>query len=320
MTHESARILVADHRGAELEARMAFLGSRPFEVGRSHSVRETVRQIAAFRPALILLEPLTRGGQEELDAVDQARGDIPLLVLCDRTDREMPQRAGKALSSGAWDLLFRDAPDEELELRLRRLLDQAQLLREMSALRHSASHDDRTDLLRPKSFQARLVEHFSAAQRHKLELALVLLDLDKFGIINKRHDHTVGDLVIERVGEVIRRNLRTEDVAGRLGGDEFAVLLPYTGKINSAGVVARLRAAIADLTGRIEGVPQDIPVSASIGFETFDGRDLDSLETLRRHAEVALRLAKSRGGNQGVYFRKPPTDEAEPLAEARQGS
>jgi diguanylate cyclase (GGDEF)-like protein len=119
----------------------------------------------------------------------------------------------------------------------------------MSELRHRASHDDRTDLLRPQAFQARLVEHFSAAQRHKLELALVLLDMDKFGAVNKRHDHTVGDLLIARVGEVIRRNLRTEDVAGRLGGDEFAVLLPYTGKINAARVVNRLRVEIAKLSG-----------------------------------------------------------------------
>jgi diguanylate cyclase (GGDEF)-like protein len=318
MPQERARILVADHRGARLEERVAFLEARSYAVTRTSSLRETVRTLAAFRPTLLLLEPLTRGSPEELEAVDLARGDTPLLVLCDRADREMPARAARALSGAAWDLLFRDAADEELELRLARLLDQAQLLREMNALRHSASHDDRTDLLRPKAFQARLVEHFSAAQRHKLELALVLLDLDKFGAINKRHDHTVGDLVIERVGEEIRRNLRTEDVAGRLGGDEFAVLLPYTGKINAASVVSRLRLAIAKLSGHIEGAREDVPVSASIGFETYDGRDLDSLETLRRHAEIALRLAKSRGGNQGIYYRKPPGDDAPARVEAEQ--
>jgi diguanylate cyclase (GGDEF)-like protein len=315
MTQEAARILVADHRGGELEARAAYLAARPYELARSSSLRETARQIAAFRPALILLQPMTRG-TEELEAVDFVRGEIPLLLQCERADPDAPQRVGRALSGGAWDLVFRDAPDEELELRATRLFALGALLRERNELRHLASHDDRTDLLRPKAFQTRLVEHFSAAQRHKLELALVLLDLDKFGTINKRHDHTVGDAIITKVGEAIRRNLRTEDVAGRLGGDEFAVLLPYTGKLNAASVVSRLRAAIAKLTGHFEGARGEVQVSASIGFETFDGADLDSLETLRRHAEIALRQAKTRGGDQAVYYRSPPP-ETELRAEAR---
>jgi diguanylate cyclase (GGDEF)-like protein len=316
MPRENERILVADHRGGALEARAEFLLGRSFEVARSVSLRSTVRQIAALRPALILFEPMTQDGEEELVALDLARGEVPLLLQCDRTDREAPQRAGRTLVGGAWDLVFRDAPDEELELRMARLFEQAALLRERNALQHMASHDDRTDLLRPKAFQTRLGEHFSAAQRHKLELALVLLDLDKFGTVNKRHDHTVGDAIIAKVGEVIRRNLRTEDVAGRLGGDEFAVLLPYTGKLNAASVVSRLRAAIAKLSGRFEGAREEVAVSASIGFETFDGSDLDSMETLRRNAEVALRLAKTRGGNQAIYFRQPPSSEAPAAVEA----
>jgi diguanylate cyclase (GGDEF)-like protein len=308
MSQVTARILVADHRGTELRSRAAFLETRPYELAHSGSLRETVRQIGAFRPGVILLDPLTRSGAEELEALDLVRGEVPILMLGEREDRGAHLRVARALSAGAFDLVFRDAPDEELEQRLERLLDQARILREMGELRHTASHDDRTDLLRPKAFQARLVEHFSAAQRHKLELALVLLDLDKFGDINKRHDHTVGDIVIARVGEAIRRNLRTEDVAGRLGGDEFAVLLPYTGKINAARVVSRLRAEINKVSGVVEGARENVPVSASIGFETFDGGDLDSLETLRRHAETALRAAKRGGGDQGIYYRNLPQD------------
>jgi diguanylate cyclase (GGDEF)-like protein len=312
MPLETVRILVADHLGGALDGRLAALGAQPFQLLRSASLRETVRLIGARRPEVVLLSPLTRTGLAELEAIDLARGEVPLLIQCEREDREAPLRAGRALSAGAYDLVFRDASDEELLLRLTRLLGHARLLREMGELRHRASHDDRTDLLRPKAFQTRLVEHFSAAQRHKLELALVLLDLDKFGAINKRHDHTVGDLLIARVGEVIRRNLRTEDVAGRLGGDEFAVLLPYTGKISAARVVSRLRAEIAKLSGKIEGAREDVPVSASIGFETYDGHDLESLEALRRNAEVALRRAKRGGGDQGIYFRSVPADGNEP--------
>jgi len=310
MAQDNPRILVADHRGSGLEGRAAFLADRGLELVPSRSLRESLRALETFQPGVVLLDPLTRSGSEELEALDLGRGEVPLLVLAERGDRDAPLRAGRALLQGHWELFFHDASDEELELRVTRLLAHGKLLREMSELRHRASHDDRTDLLRPQAFQARLVEHFSAAQRHKLELALVLLDMDKFGAVNKRHDHTVGDLLIARVGEVIRRNLRTEDVAGRLGGDEFAVLLPYTGKINAARVVNRLRVEIAKLSGKFEGAREEIPVSASLGFETFDGSDLESLEALRRNAEVALRAAKRRGGNKGVYYRQPDSAEA----------
>src|SRR5688572_5569899 len=148
MTQETARILVADHRGQELAARASFLAAGNYELAHSRSLRETVRQIEAARPGVILLDPLTRGGLEELEALDLARRNVPALVLCERDDRSAPLRVARALITGAFDLVFRDAPDEELVLRIERLLAHSRLQDEMGALRHSASHDDRTDLLR----------------------------------------------------------------------------------------------------------------------------------------------------------------------------
>src|SRR5262245_47125128 len=118
MTRETVRILIADHRGTGLDGRRAFLEAHAYELGRWGSLRETLRTLEAFRPSAILLEPLTRTGTEELEALDLARGEVPVLVHCDREDREAAARAGRALGAGAWDLLFRDAADEELELRL----------------------------------------------------------------------------------------------------------------------------------------------------------------------------------------------------------
>ncbi|MFT5689668.1 MAG: diguanylate cyclase (GGDEF)-like protein, partial [Planctomycetota bacterium] len=155
--------------------------------------------------------------------------------------------------------------------------------------------------------EARLVEHFSAAQRHGHDIALVLIDLDRFGLINKEHDHTIGDAIIGMVGGAIRETLRTEDVAGRLGGDEFAVLLPYTRKIDAAHVVNRLREEIKKLSGRPQGAKSHVAVSASIGFETFNGKDIESHEKLRNHAEQALRASKVAGGNCANYYRSLPT-------------
>ena len=105
------------------------------------------------------------------------------------------------------------------------------------------------------------------------ETHLVILDLDDFGRINKEFDHTVGDLVISRVGDVIKHSLRAEDIGGRLGGDEFAVLLPYTDQVDAAKVVSRLRRSIEALSGHI-----------GRGWRGFVGAG--SLQPLSHHAPL----------------------------------
>lgn len=242
----------------------------------------------------------------------------PILVVADPDDPIPAVVAGRCLLDGAaWDIVRRDAPPEELLLRAEHLIAQAESSAELSRVRYQASHDDRTGLLRPGPFDERLRAHFSAAGRHRLELALVLVDLDRFGEVNKRYDHTVGDDLIARAGSVIRMSLRAEDVGARIGGDEFALILPYTQKVAAARVVSRLTGRFRALSGPpprhfhgpstgespMPGEAASIAVSASLGFETFDGSDMDTPDELRRRAEKALNTAKARGGNQGVYYR-----------------
>jgi diguanylate cyclase (GGDEF)-like protein len=308
----SLTLLIADHRGDGLEQRLETLGHGRYRVLVTHDLRATLRAIEKELPSVIVVDTLSKTGAEELRALDAVRaGDppIPLLWLSGNQKGGDLSLALDAVQNEVWDMTDREASTEEVSMRIDRLLLDAKRVGEIIDLRHRAQHDDRTDLLRAKAFEARLVEHVSASQRHNLEMALVLIDLDKFGLINKEHDHTVGDILIAQAGEIIRRTLRTEDVAGRIGGDEFAVVLPYTHKVDAARVVGRLVEEIQKLSGRPRGAKDDIAVSASIGFETFNGRDLPSVEVLRNHAERALRAAKLAGGNQGVYFRQLASEE-----------
>ena len=96
-------------------------------------------------------------------------------------------------------------------------------------------------------------------------------------------------------------------------------MLPYTRRVDAARVVGRLRDQIQALTGPLDGERGELSVSASLGFETYDGTDLESVETPRRHAEIALRQAKLSGGNRGLYYRslEVEQDEAEPPADAQ---
>lgn len=293
------------------------------------SPAQTRSRLRELRPDLVVIDPLARGGVSELEALmalqtgpvggqvagsGAAPGDtfipVPILVVADPNDPLQAVLAARALGDGPWDVVYRGAPLEEVLMRIERLRHQAEGLTELDEMRFAAVHDDRTHLLRPIPFQQRMREHFSAAGRHHFDLALVLLDLDRFGLVNKEFDHMVGDTVIGQVGRVVRENLRAEDVGGRLGGDEFGIVLPYTRRVDAARVVNRLRDQLQELTGLVGDTGREAKISASLGFETYDGTDLKSVETLRRHAELALRRAKEQGGNRALYFRTLDQDGA----------
>ena len=308
-------LLLADHRGLGLAALAPALVRQGFAVTACETVAETRAALAQGHFNLVLLDPLAIGGAEA-ELVARTGPRAPRAVLLVTGSGPLPAAARVPELRGLpFDLARRDAGLEEFVWRLERLLEQNQLRGELQRVRYEAQHDDRTGLLRPAPFQRRVREHFSAAQRHGLPLALVLIDLDRFGRVNKDFDHTIGDELIARTGAVVQRCLRAEDVAARLGGDEFAVVLPYTQPVDAARVIQRLLGEIHGLScdvTRPDGTHAPLAVSGSIGFETCDGRDLETAEVLRRNAEGALRAAKARGGNTAVYFRSLEHGAPEP--------
>ncbi|MFT5059192.1 MAG: diguanylate cyclase (GGDEF)-like protein [Planctomycetota bacterium] len=306
------RTLIGDHRGQGTTAWLAPLSSSGLDVDLSPTLAATLNFLVDSAPQVLVLDPLTRNCHVELTRITENLdpSSSAVLLVVDPSDPVPTIIAARILGSLPFDLVHRGAPVEEYQLRIEHLCKRLDSQGDLAEARYRAMHDDLTDLLRAKAFNARLFEHFSATQRHSLPMALVLMDLDRFGAVNKTFDHTTGDRLIAEVGRTIGDFLRAEDVGGRLGGDEFAMLLPYTGRVDAAHVVQRIRQRIERISSRLDA-SSAIHISTSIGFETYDGKDLDSVTTLRDHAERALKKAKARGGNCGVYFRTP--DEPDSL-------
>lgn len=303
--HERAkfRILVLDHRQSGWEGRLAIAPDGAFEWQHSRSLRDSQRLLAAGGHDLVLLDPLVEGGNSEIELVGMNEQSPLLLYICAEGEARAEALSRLAYRRREFDLATRAASPEELAWRMESLLARSIALGQVEDLRHRAQHDERTGLLRAGAFEERLLEHFSASRRHQLPLCLLLIDLDRFGLINKQLDHTQGDRALARAADAIRSQLRAEDVAGRLGGDEFGVLLPYTTPAQGARVVVRLLEALRALNPHTLPEHSGLRVSGSIGFESTNGRDLESAELLREHSERALRTAKQRGGDCGVYFR-----------------
>lgn len=126
-------------------------------------------------------------------------------------------------------------------------------------------------------------------------LAVLMLDADHFKAINDRHGHAGGDRVLAALAHGIGARLRPGDVLGRVGGEEFLVLLPHTDLATATALAEELRAHVAALPLRLDGLAQAITVS--IGVAVGDPAD-GGADALIRRADRALYAAKRAGRNR----------------------
>jgi diguanylate cyclase (GGDEF)-like protein/PAS domain S-box-containing protein len=164
-------------------------------------------------------------------------------------------------------------------------------------IRSLAYHDPLTGLPNRLLFNDRLTQAIERARRQRQQLAVMILDLDRFKLINDSLGLASGDQVLRAVGERLVGLLRRSDTVARLGGDDFLLLLPgVDGAEGAAKVAQKLLDAFAYPLAIDD---QELHVGASLGITLYphDGEDT---ETLIRNADTALYRAKehARGGYQ----------------------
>lgn len=163
------------------------------------------------------------------------------------------------------------------------------------SLRHQATHDDLTGLPNRWLFKLQLTQALSHAKRTDRRVAVVILDLDSFKMVNDNLGQACGDELLTQVSTRIRSQLRENDSLARLSSDEFAIFVPDLEDTDEALALAdRLLTA---LDPAYELQTHAIHVGCSIGLAFFPGDATDS-ETLIRHADSAMHQAKLhvRGG------------------------
>ena len=112
-------------------------------------------------------------------------------------------------------------------------------------LRDQAITDPLTTVLNRRGWNETAMRVFAQAQRHQLPLALLLLDLDHFKLINDTHGHEAGDAALRFFGQMLRQEQRAGDVVARVGGEEFYILMPMADEAAARGLDTRLRAILA---------------------------------------------------------------------------
>jgi diguanylate cyclase (GGDEF)-like protein/PAS domain S-box-containing protein len=165
--------------------------------------------------------------------------------------------------------------------------------------RHLAEHDFLTDLPNRVLFLDRLHQALANARRQNTKVAVMFLDLDRFKAINDTHGHLAGDAVLKEVAVRLVRCVRGVDTVSRLGGDEFVVILADIGGADQAAHVA---GSVMNAVSQPMWIgDHEVSLSVSIGISIFpcDGEDVD---TLLRHADIAMYHAKQDGRNAYQFF------------------
>lgn len=179
-------------------------------------------------------------------------------------------------------------------------LETAADIRRICVLEQENITDPLMKILNRRYLDRRLNEEVLRARRYGLSLSVLMLDLDHFKKINDRYGHPVGDLVLQKLGQLISAAVRDSDVVTRFGGEEVVVILPNTPDVNAATLAERLRQKVAatEMAVVVEGEEQiPVRVTVSIGIAGFNQPSLDS-KRLLANVDRALYAAKHAGRNQ----------------------
>jgi diguanylate cyclase (GGDEF)-like protein/PAS domain S-box-containing protein len=161
-----------------------------------------------------------------------------------------------------------------------------------------AHYDELTGLPNRRLFADRLAQAMARARRGGHPLAVCYLDLDGFKEINDHHGHALGDQALVGVTRHLSTVLRSEDTLARIGGDEFVLLLDLDSPHACDAALARVLATVALPVQIGEHM---VSLSASVGVTLFPNDDADA-DTLLRHADQAMYLAKEQGKNRVLRF------------------
>ena len=178
-------------------------------------------------------------------------------------------------------------------LLVRRFMMHAQLLAQSRV-------DTKTGLLNASTWEREAEIEIARAIRTKSPLALALVDIDHFKLVNDTYGHLAGDKALRAVTDALRNQLRAYDLAGRFGGEEFAILLPQAREIDALNVAERLRAHVAAMSIPVDDKDESgqvIRLTISVGVAALNGESRELTDMLAA-ADAALYHAKETGRNR----------------------
>ena len=234
--------------------------------------------------------------------------EFPLAVIVGLSEQEQLQAAQReaqaylwraAVGSGLLVLMSGLLGRLSWQLARSRQRESEAKVQHAQRVEYLAYHDGLTALPNRSLFNKLLSQAIRHARRHKGNLAVAFIDLDRFKQINDTLGHEAGDELLKEVANRLKACLRDSDTVARLGGDEFVVLLTDLGEKKYAATVAEK--IITSIARPFVLLGQEFRVTASIGISTYPQDGADE-QTLTKNADVAMYQAKEDGKNNFQFY------------------
>jgi len=158
-----------------------------------------------------------------------------------------------------------------------------------------ATTDGLTGLYNHRYFQEQLANALENAKRYESQLSLIIIDIDDFKKFNDTYGHQAGDRVLVQVSQLLKRNVRSADIACRYGGEEMSIILPNINKESAIFTAEKLCKTIAEKDFLLNEKPAKVTIS--IGVSTYPHDGLSSQDIIKI-ADERLYKAKANGKNQ----------------------
>ena len=294
-----ARALVVDDWDLGAQTVQDALSREGIVPGRAGSEAEALSLAAAIPFDLVVLS-LSMTAEDPLRLASRLRAtdatqDIPLLLIA---EPEQKDRILRGFDLGANDWLVRPIDENELRARarnqIRRKFYQDRLRSDLGSALEMALTDPLTGFYNQRYLMRHLRGLMATAQTGGI--AVMMVDVDNFKIINDRYGHPAGDRALKAVADTLRGRIRVFDSIARYGGEEFVVVMPGTGPQDATAAAERLRVAVERMLFSPEsGVVH--PLSVSIGVAFSSSRN-HSAELLLQAADQAMYRAKRSGRNR----------------------
>ncbi len=317
MSKQTKILLVEDDEGHARLVRKAFSGEEEhFYMEVVANLKEARDYLSENKPDIILADLILPDGRG-IDLLQPQPDEFPfpLVVMTSQGDETV---AVEAIKAGALDYIVKSADTiramphvvqrtmrewehiarrRQVEEKLKKINDQ--LIEANKKLEHLANIDSLTGVANRRNFMETFEKEWKRAQRTKLPLSLIMIDVDFFKAYNDNYGHQAGDECLKNIAALLKDSLaRTGDVLARYGGEEFVVILPGTDLMGTSAVAERLRKKIeaAQMPHQVSTISDYVTVS--LGTATTIPRGKESSEMLIAAADNALYKAKRNGRNR----------------------